>query len=422
MSDIGLNLHVEPYSEAAIAFSAKMAQELWSASCPKRPHPGQSFLDATGVILGALLKVASISPARWGFRSMSTASFTGERVGHHSFVRITEALEALALIEVEKGFGSTWGTKAATKFRAAPNLLDRARRRGIKLSGWADHFRSLPRPSEISEPLVLKASSTNIKGRKIKGRRKAVDLTRSPACELAEQVNRLNEFIALRSIEPDGSHYAFHRVFNQGDDPSFNWNKGGRLISIGASYQQMKSVDRAKMLIDGEPVIEIDIRASHLTILHAKLVRPFNPSAHDPYRVTGIPREIVKAWVTMTLGHDRFQRCWSRQNKDKYAASGVGSGDLQKDYPIQRTREAILAKLDVLRDWPSCPVRWGELQFIESQIIVGTVDDLARKHGVPALPVHDSLIIPQSHQCLATDTLRKNFFKQTGVNPALSIK
>jgi hypothetical protein len=80
---------------------------------------------------------------------------------------------------------------------------------------------------------------------------------------------------------------------------------------MGDSYQQMPAEDRSKIKLNGEPVVELDIRASHLTILHAKLRRPFDPAGDDPYRHPKIPRYVLKAWVTMTLGYDRFQTRWS---------------------------------------------------------------------------------------------------------------
>jgi hypothetical protein len=48
-----------------------------------------------------------------------------------------------------------------------------------------------------------------------------------------------------------------------GDHPAFAWNLGGRLYSQGQdSYQSLSSDQRLDMTIDGEPVCELDIRAS----------------------------------------------------------------------------------------------------------------------------------------------------------------
>jgi hypothetical protein len=46
-----------------------------------------------------------------------------------------------------------------------------------------------------------------------------------------------------------------------------SWKKGGRLYSSGEHcYQRLSETERLKMTIKGEPVAEIDIKASFLTI------------------------------------------------------------------------------------------------------------------------------------------------------------
>ena len=56
-------------------------------------------------------------------------------------------------------------------------------------------------------------------------------------CE--EQLRELNTFLDKHELL-GGVHRGFIRVFNNGDDPHFNWNKGARLYSQGEdSYQQL---------------------------------------------------------------------------------------------------------------------------------------------------------------------------------------
>lgn len=67
-----------------------------------------------------------------------------------------------------------------------------------------------------------------------------------------------------------GSHEGYIRIFQNDDDPHFRWNMGGRLYSqhFTESYQVLSPAKRAAMTIN-EPVAEIDIRASYLTIFLA---------------------------------------------------------------------------------------------------------------------------------------------------------
>ena len=48
----------------------------------------------------------------------------------------------------------------------------------------------------------------------------------------------------------------------------------------------------------------------------------------------------------------------------------------------------------VLRDLTG--ITSAKLQFVESKAIVATMLRLKRDHDIPALPVHDSLIVPRS--------------------------
>ena len=62
------------------------------------------------------------------------------------------------------------------------------------------------------------------------------------------------------------------RIFNNGEVPDYAWDKGGRYYSLpGGHYYETWSADkrRSAIKINGEAVEEADLRASHLTLLHA---------------------------------------------------------------------------------------------------------------------------------------------------------
>ncbi|MBX7461512.1 hypothetical protein [Qipengyuania huizhouensis] len=351
---------------------------------------------------------------------MMASSFTGERIGYRVFKRLVEGSVFAKLVSVLTGTGGGNEIGMATRFKAKASLISLARECGVELEKLNTHFRPIPRPERIAYPLLLRASSRQLGWKKEQGRNIPIDYGRPEAAGLAEQVNDLNSFFADIQIEPAGHHFAFHRIFNEGDFRGFAWNKGGRLYSMGDSYQQRKQEERSFMKLDGEPVVEIDIRASHLTILHAKLGQEFDPSSIDPYFHPVIPREVLKGWVAMTLGHDRFHRAWTKDKKADY--HNKTGGDLGRDFPIKKVRKEALQLHPVLSEWPTCDIRWGDLQFIESCAVIDTVHLLALENSVPALPVHDSIIVPASKQELACSVLKANFKKHVGVEPALATK
>ena len=84
----------------------------------------------------------------------------------------------------------------------------------------------------------------------------------------------------------------------------------------------MKQQDRARMRIGGEEVVEIDINASYLTILHG--ISGFAlPERDDIYDISGIDRAIVKAWITSTIGHHSFHSRWPKNALAEIKAAGV---------------------------------------------------------------------------------------------------
>lgn len=413
-----LNLRMYPASDAAKELVDRFAQETWAQSSSTRKRASKSHIVASGAFIGDLLKAAESNGSC--YRQMGRSSFSGKRIGYRALKKVVDGAKAAKLITVVEGVGGGALVGEATRFRATSALLMLADSFGVSPAEWQRHFRSDPRPAKIAEPLVLKSSSKLIGRSKRDGVRLPIYAANPMATAFARQVDEINAFFAGIPIEPDSDHYAFHRVFSQGDLPSFNWDKGGRLYSMGDSYQQRKAPQRAAMKLDGEPVVEIDIRASHLTILHAKLGVPFLCKGSDPYEHPSLPRHVVKMWITMTLGYDRFQSRWSSDAVEEYGAKyGRALGE---DYPIKAVREEVLKLLPLLKGWETCHIRWGDLQFLESCVVVDTVHQLAMMHGVPALPVHDSIIVPASKEELARSVFTANFKKHVGVVPALTVK
>jgi hypothetical protein len=140
------------------------------------------------------------------------------------------------------------------------------------------------------------------------------------------------------------------------------------------------------------------------------------PPVEDAYHFPGVDRDIIKAWVTMTLGHDRFHKRWPKSQKERFGDS------LQRNYPIRDIRSLILDRFPLLKDWENSKIRWGELQYMEGQIILETILRLKGNWAAPALPVFDSIIIPKSKKGIAKTILNRCFMNRLGVYPSLKEK
>lgn len=396
-----------------------------------REKPNKNKLrEALGSIVGALLEAYEKHPQHRLYRRCGSGDFTGAVVSYRSFTHAINGLKALSLIDWQEGYFPTSRddpSKArAFNFRAEPQLIEFANDFGITPFNWNDHFKARPRPAKIAHPVILKTGSEwKCKGKswemeKVKGQVISFDPSDPLAASKIKQVDEINEFFAKADIQPAQLHLGFRRIFSKGNDPKFKWNKGGRLYSVHGGYQQQNGSERAKMTINGEKVCEVDIKASHLTIYHALLGKPLDLSNH-PYEVPGIPRVIVKQFVTATLGKGKLPSQWPDEHKEAYLEAHPEKG-LQKDYPIGKTSESILKTLPMLAEIHNSPWSWADFQFFEAEAIINSVHELALKHGVPALPVHDSLIVAISKVELAKKVLSEMFLKSVGVRPELSVK
>jgi hypothetical protein len=87
------------------------------------------------------------------------------------------------------------------------------------------------------------------------------------------------------------------------------------------NYQNMSQDRRLKLRIDGEPVSEIDISASYLTIFYAAHGQRIKTD--DAYNnIIGpdaLHRAIVKFWVNASFGNRSLITKWSPNLKKAFA-------------------------------------------------------------------------------------------------------
>ena len=328
------------------------------------------------------------------------------------------AASDLGLIEIHRGFydrevfgeKSSSGRGRATRIRPLGKFLKLAVGLGISPENIDQNFHEHP-PTRV---LVLKAPSTRAGHIKSKGRPMRFAAS-SVSARLEKEVREINTF--WTTIELSGAiHRGFRRVFNEGKKEGYDWDRGGRLYSIGEdNYQLLKKQQRAAIRINGEPVIELDIRASHLTILHGIFGVPMVPSK-DPYEVNGVPRGVVKAWVTMALGKGDVPKRWSPAHIEDMRELGI---ELSRDYPLKKITPVILGALPVLRKWERQKLSSLELMYYESQAIIRTVLTLIRKHQIPSLPVHDSLIVQRRHATSCKQLIVEHYEQICGMTPAV---
>lgn len=389
------------------------------------PKRAADFRHALGAFLADLLKAYTKQAADgWVFRSLQKQSFTGQAISYHTFKAIHEAMRSYGLIEHIPGkpLGSSNAFNPgqfiknggqASHFRATQVLLDTAEGLGVTPETVGAHFlQDLPR-----KPLVLKASSTKKNGQKISGRQ--ISFKTTPVTQQLEaDVRQLNQFLDRFDLR-GGTHRGYRRIFNEGDRENYGWDKGGRLYSQGDdSYQRLKKEKRLEMTIDGEPVVEIDITASYLTIYHALKGQPFDASS-DPYAFQGYDRGLVKLWAIATFGNNEHLKRWPKDlSRDYKKNKGHTPGE---KHPVKAIRALFEDQYPVLREWGQDGITWADLMFIESRAMVGSMLELMEKHGRPSFGVHDSLIVAQRDLELACEVLKWHYKASCSIEPSLKI-
>lgn len=366
----------------------------------------------------------------WIRCSLDKDGFRGQRVSLRLFDHLRHSWTEAGLVLHKKGYPGALGFGnpgpshgRLTRYKATQTLLKVCGKHGITPDNVGELFQfEFEMPSELVQ-LTSPARRTPTNPRTTK---------------LREEVQELNEFFAKHTLTPPRfKHIGWVRKFHLAHHPDFRWNKGGRLYSQpsikDANYQNVDEATRLETRINGQSVVEIDIGSSYLTIFYAWLDQQLDPE-EDAYKGilgdTDLDRLVAKFWINASFGNSVLLSKWSKDLKedlqDKLVKKGMAASAFDaKRYPMRMIKERVLQRHPLLDRWGG-KIRgrerdYGDLMFVESEVIIGTMLELKRDYGVPSMPVHDSLIVPHTQRKLAEQLLKDQFRRKTGVLPRLDV-
>jgi hypothetical protein len=382
---------------------------------------------AIGAFLADLLMAqGNEDGAGWLRLSLAKNSFKKPSpVSYRMFDGLRTAWKAAGLIDEHAGYPGKLGFGSPgplvgkmTRFRATPKLVKISKEYGVLVDEVQDHFFiEFEMPSELVQLTKPSGPTRNT----------------AEARSLRNEVAELNAHFATHELE-GARHVGWVRKFHGASPDQYMLNRGGRLYSQppmpATNYQNMPQERRLKLRMDGEPVSEIDISASYLTIYYAAHGQRINMD--DAYsKILGpdpLDRAIVKFWVNASFGNPSLITRWSADLKKAFAKRYRGDGWSidSKKYPVREVREKTITRHPLLGQWgtkvaPNMPWSYGHLMFSESRVVISTMLRLAREHNIPAAPVHDSLIVPRSKEVIAYRILDEQFTKIIGVVPTLKL-
>lgn len=424
---IHMSLRQQPSSKVAASAISRIASTISDKATVRRKH-----IPIVGAIIGDLLRGLAITPSNACYRALSAGSFSGFHYSYRRFVSVRKGLEAAKYLRIVRGRQAFDGIPGAvSRFHATPKLISELRAAGITPSNFQQHFSTRTDIALVHKPIRRKTASSRPEGWKVEG--KAMSVPNTPkVAKLAQEVHQINGFLRQQTFEGMAFDGLF-RGFNQGDYPDFDWNKGGRLYAVGDGYQGLDKVEKRPLIrFNGHETVEVDIRASHLTIFHALMGAPL-PGNGDPYDTGEIGRDGIKLFCAITLGAGKLPSRWSstagkdyRKAYDKQIARGKQpapgtTGRLAQDYPFKTVRDIALRHIPLLKSVEGSGHTWADFQFLESQVLIQAMKSLIEE-GVTTLPLHDSLICPRIYSENVSECLVRCFEDIVGVKCYIKIK
>lgn len=402
-----------PIDETSKRFLMTLFQELGLERGDKiklRQNYLEQRIEAFERTLSSIIVGTNLSEENAVYHSSMTESFTDEPVSYRVFMTIITKLIEGGYVVRDKGhtfYKYDPDTKLsfrpqASHFFPTEKLIKRSHEAGILPERFHDlfkkensfHFVKVRHPSERNGKHLYKG--------------KLVPQTRlleDPGHIYNQRLMKnLNNYLWSQKIT--GTDFnGLYRGFNNYAEKTYMYDQGGRLYTHGCSYQSLSKEERSHIRINDEATVEIDIKASHLSILHGFMNLPI--PTDDPYELEEIPRPVVKQWMTISLSQAKPLKQWPSDTRkelvllfedlDKWTAPTVGKAALNR-YPF----------LENMNDKEH---GWANLQFKESSILISAMLELKETHDVPSLPVHDSLIVPET-ACDLTQQILKNKFKE----------
>jgi len=296
------------------------------------------------------------------------------------------------LIEVVPGYHDPERRKGAcTRIKASEYLNDLIDDLGVTL---ADFGISEDKP--VLQCRSEKETSASGKG-KVRGKLLPILKTKDNLRREAE-MKEINAFLRNLQItcsypfDPTQCHLV--RIFNNG-----GFEEGGRLYM--GWWQSIPSRARKSIRIDGEPVVELDFAQLHPTMLYGEYASGV-PLKGDPYQVPGLPRKVAKKL---------FNAMINARMKLKQWPEGVDGTSLEMK--VSEAQRLVLERHHSIEAafFTGAGLR---LQRQDSDMMVAILLELVGQ-DIPALPVHDSVIVPERHKETVVEVMRRQFKDRTGL-------
>jgi hypothetical protein len=408
----------------------RLDPELGNARRRRRPEDEARFY----VILSAVvanLGYMRLMPSETGRLATNTRNGAGRsRYDHPEFsTMFRQVLGALHVLDyIDRSVPAAIRGEASS-IAPMPKWDDLVRGLGFT---FADFFRDhaqevviLSRKRGGDQPWLLSRGGT----------RQRVEYTDTGETKrLRDQMRRINAFLTTSDItfEDDGVFPPvdpYERLLRRyyvlrPDQAEPRFDQSGRLF--GGFWLNLRSDRRRGIRINGEPTVTLDYGSMFTRLAYGFLDE--TPPDGDLYAIPGL--EGYRSGIKMAMNVFLFDETSKRPRWPKEMGVGVGTDDdaaadpvgeaasydarLPAGWTVARTKRAILEK------HPHLVEAWGEglgyrLMNLESDILVQVLLDLVDQ-GIPALGLHDGLMVQSSKKKEAMAAMEKAAMEKAGIS------
>ena len=230
---------------------------------------------------------------------------------------------------------------------------------------------------------------------------------------LIVMLNQYNDILLDSRLESEGNRYWIQtkKVFN-----SNSFACGGRTYTVGDVTLLNKSI-RKNLTIDGQCTAEIDLKASHLSII-AELEGVTLGDGFDPYSIAldgfdrSALRDIAKISMLCLINCGSITQAKRAINYNLRGKLPLQAWKREGRIPQVVSSTDIVDKLIKKNSYASKYIGKSSgltLQNLESKIIDGAITHFNRSR-VPLLAIHDSVVINSTH-CDEVARVIKGSFK-----------
>jgi hypothetical protein len=202
------------------------------------------------------------------------------------------------------------------------------------------------------------------------------------------------------------------------------FDQSGRLF--GGFWLNLRSDRRQGIRINGEPTVTLDYGSMFTRLAYAALAE--TPPTGDLYAIPGL--EGYRSGVKMAMNVFLFDETSRRSRWPKEMGAGVGSDDDAEGDPDSEAARydarlpagwtVAKAKRAILEKHPHLAEAWGRglgyrLMNLESDILVMVLLDLMEQ-GIPALGLHDGLMVQASKKEEAIAAMERAAIRKAGIS------